>query len=65
MDPFDTFRPPENASARWYLGRALLIVGVGLFFIAEFADPLSGSTDLIAACAAIIIGSSIIQTGRG
>lgn len=58
-----SFRPPESASTRWYASRALFIVGVTLLFITPFIDPLSGSTDFLAACAAILLGAGVARTG--
>ena len=61
MRSLRSLRPPENASTRWYTSRALFVVGVGLLFATALVDPLQGSTDFFAACAAILLGAGLTQ----
>jgi hypothetical protein len=59
------FVPPDDADVRWYTSRALLVVGVVVFFVVAIADPLSGDTDFLAAVTAILVGAALSQTDDG
>lgn len=63
MTTLENLTPPEEASTRWYISRALLAVGAAIFFITAFVDPLQGDIDFLAAVAAILLGAGIAQTG--
>lgn len=63
MSVLKNVTPPEEASPRWYISRALLVIGAAMFFIIAFVDPLQGDIDFLAAVAAVLLGAGITQTG--